>query len=86
MLSRGFIIATPLDADAPIESNRAAVGGKQQHKSSVLGSPTAFVKKLPSELAKIPSGLGKKVIRRHFELAELLSSVIKVEDVAGGGQ
>mmetsp|Transcript_37060 Transcript_37060/g.75519 ORF Transcript_37060/g.75519 Transcript_37060/m.75519 type:complete len:263 (-) Transcript_37060:1528-2316(-) len=77
LLSHGFIIATPLDLDDN-DSKSTTGNSKQQNKAS---NPAAFMKKIPSGMAKIPSGLGKKVIHRHFESAEMLSSAVHIEDV-----
>lgn len=93
LLSHGFIIATPLDLDdtdhmssprsrtsgaATADGNTTTGNGKQQQNAI---NPAAFMKKIPSGMAKIPSGLGKKVIHRHFESAEMLSSAVHIEDV-----
>lgn len=92
LLSHGFIIATPFDVDDgsmqisnPKSKSRGTsadcstgnTGTQQQHK---LSSPTAYVRKIPSDMVKKSSGVGKKVIRRHFEAAKMLSSSVYVED------
>ena len=86
LLSRGLIIATPLSANEvanAVGADKSSSPNQQKAKSGVEKMPSGLTK-IPSGLvhglARIPSGLGKKVIHRHFESATMLTS-LGVEDL-----
>lgn len=86
LLSRGLIIATPLSANEvadAVGADKSSPPNQQKVKSGVEKMPSGLTK-IPSGLvhglARIPSGLGKKVIHRHFESATMLTS-LGVEDL-----
>ena len=86
LLSRGLIIATPLSANEvadAVGADKSSPPNQQKVKSGVEKMPSGLIK-IPSGLvhglARIPSGLGKKVIHRHFESATMLTS-LGVEDL-----
>jgi len=87
LLSRGLIIATPLHVSAAevadVVAGESSPANQQKKPGPERKMPSGLTK-IPSGLvnglARIPSGLGKKVIHRHFESAVLLTS-LGVEDL-----